>query len=349
MIEHLKSSYAFSLPDEQIAHAPVSDRESCRLLSLNRENGSIAHHHFYELLDLLPSDGVLVLNDTKVIHARIPIKRKSGAKGEVMIQNKCADGTFTAIVRPSKKIKEGESLICLKNHDVAVQMNTYHGEGLWNVSISPEINFPDGMSDIGELPLPPYIKREHGTTDSDESDYQTVFSENSGSVAAPTASLHFTKELLKKIEDKGIQIVTLTHHVGMGTFYPIRVENVKEHQMHSENYSIPIETSRTISKAKKEGKKIIAVGTTVVRALESTAQKVLNNEDINEATDLFIYPPHQFAIVDALVTNFHLSESSLLMLVSAFADRERVLNAYSVAIKEKYRFFSYGDAMFISS
>ena len=348
MIEHLKSSYSFSLPEDQIAHEPVADRVSCRLLSLSRESGELEHHHFYDLVELLPSDSILVLNDTKVIHARILIKRKSGAKGEVLIQNKCSDGTFTAIARPSKRLRENEELICIKNEDYFIQMNSYHGDGLWNVSIKPEINYPEAMSDIGALPLPPYIKREQGTHDSDESNYQTVFSKNRGSVAAPTASLHFTKELLEKIKAKGIQIITLTHHVGMGTFYPIRVENIKEHQMHTENYSIPKNTCEVISKAKKEGRKVIAVGTTVMRALESTAQKVLNGEEINEATNLFIYPPYQFSVVDGLVTNFHLSESSLLMLVSAFADRERILNAYQIAIAEKYRFFSFGDAMFIS-
>ena len=295
MSDTLKSSYSFELPEELIAHQPVAQRESCKLLTLDKGSGELAHKHFYELEQLIPANSVLVLNDTRVIHARIPFKRSSGGIGEVLIQKKTGEETgdesYVAVARPSKRLKEGEIVQCLKNTQYSIRMNFYIGDGVWNISIEPEIDYPVDMSVIGELPLPPYIKREAGTTESDEEDYQTVFSKTSGSVAAPTASLHFSKELLEKIKERGIQIVTLTHHVGLGTFYPIRVENVEEHNMHTESYSVPTHTSETIVKAKSEGRKIIAVGTTVVRALESSAEKILSLEEVeNQETDLFIYP-----------------------------------------------------------
>jgi S-adenosylmethionine:tRNA ribosyltransferase-isomerase len=347
METHLKSLYSFDLPNELIAHHPLKNRDKCRLLSMHKEDGTLSHLKFFSILEEISPKSVIVINDTKVIHARIKVMRITGAKGEVFIQNQCEDGTFIAIVKPSKRIKENEKLVCLKNKDYHIHMHEYIGEGLWKVSIDPILNYPNQLNIVGDLPLPPYIERENGNIPSDEEDYQTVFSKNIGSVAAPTASLHFTEDLLKKLKDKGVEIVTLTHHVGMGTFHPIRVDNILEHTMHSESYTIPLDTSKLITAAKREGRSVIAVGTTVVRALESTAEKVLKNEEVNANTNLFIYPPYEFKIVDELITNFHLSQSSLLMLVSAFAGRDNVLTAYEEAVKNEYRFFSYGDAMYI--
>ena len=348
MSDHLKSSYVFELPDEQIAHYPVAKRDQCRLLKMNKQSGDLQHHTFCDIEELLPENCILVLNDTKVIHARIPVKRKSGGVGEVLVQKQLEDGSFVAIAKPSKRLKEGEILVCLKNQYYNIKLNAYEGDGVWNISILPKIDYPVELSVIGELPLPPYIKRENGTTVEDEENYQTVFSKERGSVAAPTASLHFSDALLEKIKQQGVEIITLTHHVGLGTFYPIRVEDITKHNMHTETYSVSSETRKTLIQAKQSGKKIIAVGTTVVRALESSAKDIFaDKEIINQETNLFIYPPYEFKLVDGLITNFHLSESSLLMLVSAFADREKILNAYNAAVSEKYRFFSYGDAMFI--
>lgn len=343
----LKKDYHFDLPEELIAHRPTEQRDHCRLLRLGKQNGEVNHHSFPEIETLLPENGVIVLNDTRVIHARIPVQRDSGGKGEVLIEKKLENGLFEAIAKPSKRLKEGEMVQCMKSKEHKIKLHKYCGDGVWHVEILPEINWPEQMPLLGELPLPPYIERKEGMLPSDEEEYQTVFSKQLGSVAAPTASLHFTDELLKRIENRGIEIVKLTHHVGLGTFYPIRVDDLKEHQMHEERFSISKETSQKIFNAKRDGRPIVAVGTTAVRALESGAESILKGEAIQDQTQLFIYPPYQYKVVDGLITNFHLPESSLIMLVSAFSSRENVLNAYQKAVQEKYRFFSYGDAMFI--
>lgn len=265
----------------------------------------------------------------------------------MLIQYALNDRDLRAIGRPSKRLKSGEMLQCSKKSDTMIELLRYHGDGQWDIRFHPNNPWPTQMEELGEIPLPPYIERENGPELEDLQNYQTVFNKQPGSAAAPTASLHFTEELLQQLVDKGVERHHLTHHVGSGTFLPVRVDNIEEHKMHLEVSHVPAKTSQSIALAKKEGRPIIAVGTTVVRALESGATQILKGESYQGQTDLFIYPPYQYKVVDHLITNFHLPESTLLMLVSALIGREHLMNAYSEAVQEKYRFFSYGDAMYI--
>ncbi len=339
------SLFDYHLPKELIAKYPKEPRDSSRLLVLNRKTGEIEHKVFYQISDYLKEGDLLVLNDTKVIPARLFGELQSGAKVEVLLIRQVEPLTWEVMARPARKLKPGKRVFF--DGELSAEVVKYLGEGrrLLRFKVEGRNTFMEKVYQLGHIPLPPYVERED--TEEDRERYQTVFAVKEGSVAAPTAGLHFTKELLSKLKEKGVIIKNITLHVGPGTFKPVKTEEVEEHQMDYETYQIPSETALEVNRAKEEGRRVIAVGTTVVRTLESAADeegKVKAGEGI---TNLFIYPGYKFKVVDALITNFHLPRSTLLMLVSAFAGRERVLNAYKEAVKLGYRFYSFGDAMFI--
>lgn len=338
--------YHFDLPEDLIAQRPSPHRDGCRLLAVGPSQNQ--HLLFHELPELLQAGSLLILNDTRVVPARVPVIRSSGGKGEMLIQFAIDDKMCRAMGRPSKRLKEGEVLSCQHDPQQKVVCEHYLGEGMWDISFLPDNPWPDRMGTIGEIPLPPYIQRkETGPDQKDLEDYQTVFGTEEGSAAAPTASLHFTEALLEKIQKRGVEIHHLTLHVGTGTFLPVRQDDIDQHEMHAESFSIPQATADAIARAKAQHRPVVAVGTTVVRALESAAQEILQGKGTSGVTKIFIRPPFDFRIVDRLITNFHLPESTLLMLVSALTGRERILGAYNEAVREGYRFFSYGDAMLL--
>ncbi len=339
------SLFDYYLPKELIAKYPKEPRDSSRLLVLNRKTGEIEHKVFRQIYDYLKEGDLLVLNDTKVIPARLFGELQSGAKVEVLLIRQVEPLTWEVMARPARKLKPGKRVFF--DRELSAEVVKYLGEGrrLLRFKVEGENTFMEKVYQLGHVPLPPYVERED--TEEDRERYQTVFAVKEGSVAAPTAGLHFTKELLSKLKEKGVIIKNITLHVGPGTFKPVKTEEVEDHQMDYETYQIPQETALEVNKAKEEGRRVVAVGTTVVRTLESAVSeegKVKAGEGI---TNLFIYPGYKFKVVDALITNFHLPRSTLLMLVSAFAGRERVLNAYKEAVKLGYRFYSFGDAMFI--
>ena len=339
----LKSDYYYDLPEELIAQDPIEDRSSSRLMVLDRESGEVSHHRFYEIEDFLNPGDTLVLNNTKVIPARLyGVKEETGAVIEVLLLKRLPDGTHECLVKPGKKAKVG-CRISFGDGLLKGEITDIVDEGNRRIRFEYDGIFEEILDKLGEMPLPPYIH--HKLVDKDR--YQTVYAKNPGSAAAPTAGLHFTKELLKKIEDKGVNICYVTLHVGLGTFRPVKAENLLEHHMHSEYYEVSKETADIINNTKKNGGKVYCVGTTSVRTVESVSDE---NGMMREAfgnTDIFIYPGYKFKVPDGIITNFHLPESTLIMLVSAFAGREHVLAAYDTAVKERYRFFSFGDAMFI--
>jgi len=347
----LLNDYNYDLPDDLIAQKPVDQRDRSKLLFLHKETGILNHHKFYEICDLLLPTDLLVLNNTKVIPARLFGKKDTGGKVEVFIldypgghkNRNCDQLVLRCLIKTSKRPKNGTPLFFgqgLKAKVVNCQ------EGFYNVKFSCNDNFENLLARIGHVPLPPYIKR--NDCKDDRTSYQTVYASQKGAVAAPTAGLHFSKKLLKKISEKGVRIVTVTLHVGYGTFLPVRVSDIRDHKIHSEWYSISKDTADAINRAKTKGRRILAVGTTCVRALEYASDEEGIVAYGGGSCDLFIYPGYGFKIVDAMITNFHLPKSTLLMLVSAFAGREKILNAYRAAIDKKYRLFSYGDAMFIA-
>ena len=338
--------FDYECPEHLIAQEPLKDRSSCKLMHLN-DKAEIHHHTFSELIHLIPKNALLLLNDTKVQHARIPILRKSGAQGEMLIQQADPMGSYIAMGRPSKRLKVGERVICKKNHTYEIELLEQLEGGNWRLDLHPPINHPQELDIVGEIPLPPYIQRPDGPSENDNELYQTVFAKQIGSAAAPTASLHFTEELLEQLKSKGIQIETLTLHVGSGTFLPIRSESIEDHIMHKEIYDISQHCALEILKAKSEKRPIVAVGTTVVRAVESAANEILKGLSAQNETRLFIKPSYDFKIIDELITNFHLPKSTLLMLVASFCGSENLMKAYQNAIKNDYRFFSYGDAMYL--
>lgn len=335
--------FYFDLPQELIAQDPLEDRSASRLLVLDKESGEITHRHFRDITEYLKPGDCLVINDTKVIPARLfGIKEGTGAKIEVLLLKRRENDIWETLVKPGKKARPGTRLEfgdgLLKAEVIGVEdegnrLIQFHYDGI----------FEEILDQLGQMPLPPYITHQL----KDKNRYQTVYAKHDGSAAAPTAGLHFTKELLAQIEDMGVTIAHVTLHVGLGTFRPVKVENVLDHHMHSEFYVVEEEEAEKINKAKADGGRVICVGTTSCRTLESAT----GEDGILKAgsgwTDIFIYPGYQFKILDALITNFHLPESTLVMLVSALAGREHVLNAYQKAIEEKYRFFSFGDAMLI--
>ena len=338
-----KSDFNFELPKELIAQDPLEDRSSSRLLVLDRETGAVSHHVFREIEDFLIPGDCLVLNDTKVIPARLYGERAgTGGRVEVLLLKRRDDDIWETLVRPGKKCRPGEKLIFGGGLLQAEVFETVE-EGNRLLHFSYEGIFEEILDKLGEMPLPPYIT--HKLTDKNR--YQTVYAKNEGSAAAPTAGLHFTEELLERISKKGIYVSFVTLHVGLGTFRPVKEENVLEHHMHSEFYSVSAEAAERINNAKAAGGKVVCVGTTACRTLESAADEDGKVRAGSGNTEIFIYPGYRFKVLDALVTNFHLPESTLIMLVSALAGRENVLNAYSAAIREKYRFFSFGDAMLI--
>ena len=338
-----KEDFNFDLPEELIAQDPLEDRSSSRLLVLDKETGKTEHHVFREIIDYLETGDCLVINDTKVIPARlIGSKIGTDAKIEVLLLKRKENDVWETLVKPGKKAKIGTRSSFLDGLLVGEVVDIVE-EGNRLIHFEYEGIFEEILDRLGQMPLPPYITHQL----EDKNRYQTVYAKHSGSAAAPTAGLHFTPELLKKIEEKGVQIARVTLHVGLGTFRPVKVDNILEHHMHSEFYQIEEEAAEKINTAKANGKRVIAVGTTSCRTIESAAKEDGTIAPVSGWTDIFIYPGYQFKVLDCLITNFHLPESTLVMLVSALAGREHVLNAYEEAIKERYRFFSFGDAMFI--
>lgn len=337
------SDFYYDLPEELIAQEPIKNRSDSRLMCLDKHTGEIEHRHFYDIADMLTENDCLILNDTKVIPARLYGKRTdTGGAIEFLLLNRRNADEWEVILKPGKRAKVGAKF-CFGDELFAEVLEILDG-GARLVKFSYDGIFEEVLDRLGEMPLPPYITKKL----EDKSRYQTVYAKNSGSAAAPTAGLHFTPELMKKIEEKGAEVHFVTLHVGLGTFRPVKAENIFEHQMHSEYYVLPKETADAINRTKERGGRIISVGTTATRVLETAGQKGLPLTEASGWTDIFIYPGKSFNVIDALITNFHLPESTLIMLVSALAGREKVLDAYKVAVEEKYRFFSFGDAMFIS-
>ena len=332
--------FNYDLPEELIAQDPLEDRSSSRLMVLHKDTGSIEHKIFRDIIDYLNPGDCLVINDTKVIPARLMgIKEDTGAAIEVLLLKRNADDVWECLVKPGKKARTGarivfgEGLLVGEIVDVIEDGNRmikFHYEGI----------FEEILDKLGQMPLPPYITHKL----QDKNRYQTVYARNEGSAAAPTAGLHFTKELLEKIKEKGVNVVSITLHVGLGTFRPVKVDKIEEHHMHTETFNISKEAADTINRTRAAGGRVIAVGTTSCRTLESAAADDGTIPARSGDTDIFIYPGYKFKAIDCLITNFHLPESTLIMLVSALAGRDNIMNAYETAVKERYRFFSFGDA-----
>lgn len=336
----LVTDFNYNLPNELIAQHPALPRDHARLLVYDKETGDLEHKHFYDLIDYLNKDDLLVFNDTRVIPARLYGKKDTGAKVEIFLLSRINDTDWEALVKPGKKLKIGS--IVEFSEELSCEIIKYTDFGGRIVRFKFNGCFENILDKLGETPLPPYI-----TAKLEDSElYQTVYSKQSGSAAAPTAGLHFTKEMLDKIENMGIESAFVTLHVGLGTFRPVNELNILDHQMHREFYSVSEEAASKINKAKKDGRRIVAIGTTSVRTLESAGESGTIKAGGNW-TEIFIYPGYKYRFADALVTNFHLPQSTLLMLVSALSSKEKILNAYKIAVAEKYRFFSFGDAMFI--
>ena len=345
--------FSYDLPHELIAQHPMEERDRCRLMVLNRKEGTVSHRHFYDILEYLNPGDCLVMNDSKVLPARIfGVKEGTGAKVEFLLIKRIDGDLWESMVRPGRRLKPGDSVVFSdeEGKKLKAHIEAFGEDGTRKVRFEYDGIFMERLEEVGSMPLPPYIER--AAEDEDRDMYQTVYCREEGSVAAPTAGLHFTKELLTKCEEKGVKCVYVTLHVGIGTFRPVKCENIEDHHMHFEEYSVSEETARIINETKKSGGRIIAVGTTSVRTVESAS--VRNSEtgfcEIMPgagSTDIFIYPGYEFKMIDALITNFHLPGSTLMMLVSALYDREKILEAYEEAVREKYRFFSYGDAMLI--
>lgn len=336
------SDFDYVLPESLIAQTPVEPRDASRLLVFDRENDKIYHEKFFDIKKYLKKGDVLVRNNTRVLPARMFAYTKNGGKVEILLLKRFNLTDWEVMVKPGKKARIGTTLIISEELSLEVLENIEES-GTRKVKFIFNGVFEDIISRLGEMPLPPYIHEKL----KDKERYQTVYSKVDGSAAAPTAGLHFTEKLLKEIEDMGVTIVDVLLHVGLGTFRPVKADEITDHHMHSEYYEISEESARIINTAKKEGRRIIAVGTTSVRTLESVAdeQGFVKAEKGN--TEIFIYPPYKFKCVDALITNFHLPKSTLLMLVSSLSTREKMLEVYNLAVKEQYRFFSFGDAMFI--
>lgn len=343
MKELLKKDFYFELPEELIAQDPLEDRSGARLLVLDKNTGEIEHKVFKDIVDYLHAGDCLVLNNTKVIPARLMgVKKETGAAIEVLLLKRRENDVWETLVKPGKKAREGaeivfgDGLLTGKVIDIVEEGNRL-------IQFSYDGIFEEVLDRLGEMPLPPYITHKL----QDKNRYQTVYAKYEGSAAAPTAGLHFTKELLKEVEEKGVRLAYVTLHVGLGTFRPVKAENLLEHHMHSEWYEITDEAAGIINDTKRAGGRVICVGTTSCRTIESAADESGNVIAGSGSTEIFIYPGYRFKVLDNLITNFHLPESTLVMLVSALAGRENVLNAYEVAVRERYRFFSFGDAMFL--
>lgn len=331
--------FDYELPKRLIARFPCKDRDKSSLMLLNTADKSIEHRKFFDIVDCFDENDVLVLNNTRVIPARLIGKKPTGANIEVFLLERRENDLWDALIKPSKRVRTGSEIIF--SPEITAMVVSGGKEGKWQVRLSYEGDFDEILARTGEIPLPPYIERENTPDDAER--YQTVYAKTPGSVAAPTAGLHFTDELLLKLTEKGVQICYITLNVGIGTFQPVREENIINHKIHKEYYQIPPDTVETIKNAKKQGKNITAVGTTTVRTLETWSQE----GKTCGYSRLFIYPGYKFKLIDRIITNFHLPKSTLLMLVSAFAGRDFILRAYMEAIERNYRFYSYGDCMFL--
>lgn len=336
------SDFFYDLPQELIAQTPVEPRDSSRLLVYDRKTKTVEHKHFYDIIDYLNKGDVLVVNNTKVLPARIyGHKEGTGGKIEFLLLKRLDLTHWEVILKPGRIAKVG-AIFCFGDK-LKARIESIGDDGSRIVEFIYDGVFETILAEVGEMPLPPYIKEKL----SDQTRYNTVYSQIDGSAAAPTAGLHFTKELIDKVKEKGVEFVEVLLHVGLGTFRPVKVDDVTEHRMHSEYYAVSQASADVINRAKAEGRRIICVGTTSVRTLESAADEQGRLTECSGNTDIFIYPPYKFKVVDCLITNFHLPESTLIMLVSALCSREEILNVYKTAVEQKYRFFSFGDAMFI--
>ncbi len=337
------SDFYYNLPKELIAQEPLSDRSSSRLMTLDKSTGKIEHKHFYDIADELNKGDALILNDTKVLPARLyGIKEDTGAVIEFLLLHKHTLNDWEVILKPGRKAKVGTRVV-FGNGELKAEVFDIINDGNRLVRFEYDGVFEEVLGRLGEMPLPPYITKKL----EDKNRYQTVYAKNLGSAAAPTAGLHFTPELLEKIKSKGVNIDYVTLHVGLGTFRPVKTEEITEHKMHSEFYVLPRSVADLVNNTKASGKRVVSVGTTTARVLETAGINGLPITEDTGWTDIFIYPGKEFHVIDALITNFHLPKSTLIMLVSAFAGRGHVLDAYAEAVRERYRFFSFGDAMYI--
>jgi S-adenosylmethionine:tRNA ribosyltransferase-isomerase len=340
------NEFEYDLPEDQIAQHPTDKRDESRLLIVNRSTGQLEHRHFYDILEYLDPGDCLVMNNSKVIPARLfGTKEITGAKAEFLLIKRIKDDIWEAMVKPGKKLHVGDRVSFSEDGSLSAKI-LEHGEGGTRiVRFEYEGDFHEVLDRIGRIPLPPYIDRE--SDEEDKERYQTVYCRAEGSVAAPTAGLHFTEELMRKAQQKGVKIAFVTLHVGIGTFRPVKCDIIEEHKMHFEEYEIDEENAAIINETKTAGGRIISVGTTSTRTLESASTEDGIVKAGRGSTDIFIYPGYRFKVIDRLITNFHLPKSTLLMLISALYNREKILEAYNEAVEQKYRFFSYGDAMFI--
>ncbi len=346
----LVSEFDYELPEELIAQYPADKRDFSKMLVINPDDNSIKHAHFYDIVDEIDNDCVLILNNTKVIPARLYGTKDTGAKIEVfLLKETKTPKNWEVLIKPSKRVKIG-TIITISDELQVKVLSELEDAGKWLVELIYDGDLYHILDRVGNVPLPPYIERKMSSDELKALDYdryQTVYAKNEGSVAAPTAGLHFTSEILEKLKAKGVEIGYVTLNVGLGTFRPVKCDDVLEHKMDSETYEISKETADLINNAKSQGKKIVAVGTTTVRTLESAYKEFGCIKECKSASTLFIYPPYEFKVIDKLITNFHLPKSTLLMLVSALAGKDFIFKAYETAIENKYRFYSYGDCMFI--
>ncbi len=351
----LLSEYDYELPENLIAQMPADKRENSKMMVLSRKDKTISHKHFYDIVDLIDENSLLVMNNTKVLPARLIGHKDTGAKIEVFLLKQTQEGNnnqhlWDVLIKPSKRVKP-DTIIKISDELSVKAIERLEENGEWLVELLFEgNNVLDILHRNGQIPLPPYIERKIPNEDLKKLDferYQTVYAKDEGSVAAPTAGLHFTKDILDRLQEKGVELAYVTLNVGLGTFRPVQCENILEHKMHSETFEISQKAAEQINKAKQAGKKIIAVGTTTVRTLETAYQKYGCIKPCHDHSELFIYPPYEFKVIDNLITNFHLPKSTLLMLVSALAGKDFIFDAYKEAVEHNYRFFSYGDCMYI--
>ena len=343
------SEFDYELPENLIAQMPADKRQNSKMLVLNKLNKTIEHKHLFDIVDYIEPNSILVLNNTKVLPARLYGTKDTGAKIEVFLLEAKENKNWSCLIKPSKRVKP-DTIITISDELKVRPIKRLEDDGEWLVELIYEGELMEILHKVGNIPLPPYIERKLKTEELKQFDmqrYQTVYAKDEGSVAAPTAGLHFTEEILQKLKDKGVEIAYVTLNVGLGTFRPVKCDNVLDHKMHSETYEITQEAADLINNAKAQGKKLVAVGTTTVRTLETAYQKLGCIKACHDHSELFIYPPYEFKVVDELITNFHLPKSTLLMLVSALAGKEFIFKAYNDAIKNEYRFFSYGDCMLI--
>ena len=342
MADFKTRDFWYDLPEELIAQTPLEKRDTSRLLAVNRTSGELAHRHFYDIIDYLNPGDTLVMNDSRVLPARLLGHRPTGGAAELLLLRDLGGNEWECLAKPGRKLTEGSEVI-FGDGRLTAKVLRVQEDGNRVVKFDYQGIFLEVLESLGKMPLPPYIKAELA----DQERYQTVYSREIGSAAAPTAGLHWTKDLLKKAEDKGVQLAYVTLHVGLGTFRPVKAENISEHHMHSELCMMTKETADILNATRARGGRIICVGTTSCRTLESLVNEDGTFEAKSKWTEIFIFPGYKFKAMDALITNFHLPESTLVMLVSAFAGRENVLNAYAEAVKERYRFFSFGDSMYL--